>query len=140
MKPVLSFFVSGEPKAQPRARAIGGKGKPIIYNPKTASLWKDMIYLEAKSRTFKTFGVFPLADPVCINTTFYLTSKKRGRWHHSKPDRDNLDKAVLDALVNAGILFDDRYVADGTIKKLHADALHPPGAAIEIFLLEETDL
>lgn len=34
-----------------------------------------------------------------------------------KPDRDNLDKAVMDALVRSGLLADDAQITDGRIRK-----------------------
>lgn len=49
------------------------------------------------------------------------TSKKRreemiGEYHRQKPDRDNIDKAVLDALFK-----EDKAIASGTIRKLWAE-------------------
>jgi len=38
-------------------------------------------------------------------------------FHTSKPDRDNVDKAILDALVSCGVLSDDKIVCGGQIWK-----------------------
>ena len=41
------------------------------------------------------------------------------KWHTDKPDRDNADKAVLDALTNLGLWGDDKQVCDGRIRKFY---------------------
>jgi Holliday junction resolvase RusA-like endonuclease len=48
----------------------------------------------------------------------------------TKPDGDNCEKAIMDALVAAGILEDDAFVVRGTWTKLHV----PEGPRIEIHL------
>jgi Holliday junction resolvase RusA-like endonuclease len=55
-------------------------------------------------------------------------------WHASKPDRDNLDKAVLDALVHWHILADDSLVCHGHIIKryLAPGMTTTPGCLIRI--------
>jgi Holliday junction resolvase RusA-like endonuclease len=40
----------------------------------------------------------------------------------SKPDRDNLDKAILDACTEAGLWHDDDQVCDGPVRKWYAAA------------------
>lgn len=59
-----------------------------------------------------------------LDAVFYFATKDRPRWgkpHTAVPDRDNLDKLVMDALVAAGALGgDDRRVADGRLTKLWA--------------------
>jgi Holliday junction resolvase RusA-like endonuclease len=49
----------------------------------------------------------------------------------SKRDRDNLDKAVLDALTNV-ILTDDKLVYDGRIQKWYAEGDELPHTKITI--------
>lgn len=85
---------------------------------------------------------FPLQGPLCVNLTFYFPRPKghlrtngelkpnAPKWHTTKPDRDNSDKAVLDALTNLGIWGDDKQVCDGRIRKLYAEKTF--GCLIEI--------
>jgi Holliday junction resolvase RusA-like endonuclease len=54
--------------------------------------------------------MFPCKDP-----------KKWGTPHTVRPDKDNLEKAVLDCLVKAGILADDSLVYDGSFQKVWAE-------------------
>ncbi len=51
-------------------------------------------------------------------------SGKQGRLHQSKPDRDNIDKAILDA-----VLKDDSVVAQGITEKRWDDGM---GARLEL--------
>lgn len=81
--------------------------------------WADKVREEVR----KQIGSIP--DPATIlalNWTAYFVppaswSKKRrdaalGERHRTKPDRDNIDKAILDVLFK-----DDSAISDGTIKK-----------------------
>jgi Holliday junction resolvase RusA-like endonuclease len=54
-------------------------------------------------------------------------------FHTSKPDRDNLDKAILDAITNAGIWKDDAQVCAGTLTKAYVQFI--AGADITITTL-----
>jgi len=50
-------------------------------------------------------------------------------WHFSKPDRDKLERAIMDALT--GILFtDDAQVCDGPIAKRYAPCTGETGVLI----------
>jgi len=113
----LEFFVSGSPKGQPRPRAFARAGKARVYDPGTAEGWKGQVALAAQ--------LHRPADPIETPAAVYLRfSFRRPRGHYgkrglrpgappahmSKPDVDNLAKAVLDALVEIGFLRDDRLV------------------------------
>jgi Holliday junction resolvase RusA-like endonuclease len=71
----------------------------------------------------------PLQGPIELNWTAYFKpckadlpriSKQRGRYA-KKPDRDNIDKLILDALKRGGILKDDCIVADGLLRKRYGE-------------------
>lgn len=80
----------------------------------------------------------PLTGPITINLTFYLPmpeswSKKKkiesdGQMHVSKPDRDNLEKGICDAL-NKIVWKDDGQVCDGRTRKFYSSE---PRVEIEI--------
>lgn len=126
----IAFFVPGIPKGQPRARACIRGRHAGIYNPATADDWKSAVYDSAKRFAPQS----PEAGPVCVDLTFYFPRPKghyrTGRrthelrpdapkFHTSKPDRDNSDKAVLDSLSQLGFWKDDAQVCDGRIQKLY---------------------
>jgi Holliday junction resolvase RusA-like endonuclease len=78
----------------------------------------------------------PIVDPVEVSWKAYFSipkswSKKKraehaGKPHRSKPDRDNVDKGILDALWK-----DDSRIAKGRLEKFWDDGL---GARIELFV------
>lgn len=168
----ISFFVSGEPKAQPRARSFvlrgrGGKpiltkdGQPIIrvHDPGTAEGWKAAIAQAAK----EFVPMPPLQGPLRMDIEFRFTRPKdhyksqsvaarlanapnilkpsAPAWHIKKPDRDNCEKAVTDALKTIGMFCDDCQICEGQISKVyvpHRILTHlTPGAYITITPLEQ---
>ena len=132
-----AFFVVGSPKGQPRPRAFARGGKARVYDPGTAEGWKGQVALAAKDH----LPAIPIDEPVAIHLGFQLP---RPRWHlgkgglkpdapchHlSKPDIDNLAKAVIDTLVGIGFLRDDCVVHLLAITKRYADA--SPGCDVRI--------
>ena len=135
MRPPLQFFAAGIPKAQPRAKARAFGGFAQVYNPKTANEWKLSIRMAARAAWQTTAIAAQWLGPLRVDLTFYFPRPKSHyrsngelkptapRWHIVKPDRDNLDKAVLDALTNLGIWQDDKQVCCGMIKKLYGTSL-----------------
>lgn len=136
MKEPISFFVTGEPKGQPRPRAcIRGK-RAGVYDPGTAVQWKACVGA-AWIRYQDTHGpVEPHAGPVALALTFtiarpashYGSGKNAAMLKPSapaiptgKPDFDNLAKAVADELTNCGAWRDDAQISSCIIRKRYAD-------------------
>lgn len=143
------FRAVGNPVGQPRARSTirrgkGGKVFSGVYDPGTANDWKTIIRNAARE---KWNGV-PFTGPTGIKWIALFARpkshfKRNGElkenaptWHTGKPDRDNLDKALLDALVNAGILADDKQVCSGELLKVYADLGELPGMHVRIHSIE----
>ena len=132
MTPTISFFVAGTPKGQPRVKAFRRGAHAGVYTPGTADAWKSAVRSDAM-RNASERG--PLAGPVAVRLDFVMPrpkahSTKRGlrpdapRWHASKPDADNLAKAVLDALGDLGTYWkDDAQVADLCITKRYGERI-----------------
>lgn len=134
---VIKFKVFGTPKAQPRVKAMRAGAFVRMYTPGSANDWKQAIAAAALLHRPET----PITGPVSVNSTFYFTRPKRlmrkidpdGEIPHTtKPDRDNLDKAVLDALTGLGFWRDDCQVWDGSPRKLYAPKDGVGHAVIEI--------
>lgn len=139
---MIRFRVTGTPKGQPRPRAFAKKlndGRVLtrMYEAGTAEEWKGQVALAA--RPF--LPTAPIEGPVQIDVTFifprpkYLLTKKSpmGRIPHTaKPDRDNLDKAVLDALKTLGFVRDDSQVYGGLLEKVYAAKDETAGAEVTI--------
>lgn len=133
----LTFRVIGIPKGQPRARACIRGRHAGVYDPGTADAWKAAVRKAAASWWDKV----PFTGPVAVDIDFlmprpkahYRRSELRDdapAWCCTKPDRDNLDKAVLDALTAMGFLRDDCIVVDGRVRKLYSNEL--PGAVVTV--------
>lgn len=74
---------------------------------------------------------------VSVETTVFLPTKDAKRWgkpHTLKPDRDNLDKAILDAVSAAGAWPDDCIVWSGGLRKVWCK----PGQEGAVLLIQET--
>ena len=124
----LNLWVPGLPVAQPRPRAVSFAGHARMYNPGTSSTWKACVIHALQGLA----GTFPTGVPLRCDLTFYLPRPK-GHFGSGKnadtlkasaparptgkPDRDNLDKAVCDAITAAGVWRDDSQVTSGTIRK-----------------------
>ena len=125
MEPLLDIFVAGIPKPQPRPKArIAGKGHKQfvhIYDPGTAKEWKSSIVRAAKDELAGRV----IAQPIRVTLEFYMP---RPEWHYLKAglrpnapawhqnesaDIDNLCKAVMDALTDAGA-----WTGDGLVCQL----------------------
>lgn len=126
---IIEVWVPGLPVAQPRARAVSFRGHARMYNPGTANEWKACVIHALRQYRF---GTFPADVPIRCDLTFYLPRPKShfGSGKNAqqlkksaptrptgKPDRDNLDKAVCDAITAAGVWVDDSQVTSGTIRK-----------------------
>lgn len=138
---VIAFRVNGEPKAMGRPRAFARGGHARVYNPATAEGWKSAVAAAAHAH----LPVEPLEGPLRIDIDFHLPRPKRlcrrrdpegPIPHDAKPDRDNLDKAVLDALKTIGMFRDDAQVCDGRLRKFYHARHDTPHA--EITLTKET--
>lgn len=119
----IELKIYGEPKAQPRPKATRIGNHIRVYNPKTARGWKGLI-----EREFKKFKII-FTDIVKVSVTYYIKRpkslmRKKDDYHPiahgKKPDLDNLNKAVLDALTKAEIWKDDSQVQSMSATKLYA--------------------
>ena len=146
----MTLDIYGIPRGEPRprvttrggrARAYSAEGKKRKDGQPNCGDWKAAVLSVASAAT-----PFPPTLPLRISTTFWLPRPK-GHFRAGgavktglalrpigKPDRDNLDKAVLDALVRSGLLTDDAQVTDGRIRKRWATDRPggQPGATIYI--------
>ncbi len=143
--PPIIFFAAGIPKGQPRVRAFVRGRHAGVYDPGTADDFKASIHLAARSamRPFADRPIFP-SGPVRVTCEFvfprpksHFTSKGQIKadapvFHTQKPDRDNLDKAVLDTLTKIEMWRDDSQVCFGQLIKRWAALGEPSGVQITI--------
>ena len=137
---MISFFVPGQPKGQPRPRAFarrfGATWTARVYDPGTAEGWKSAIAIAAKEHIQN-----PHAGPLLVTLEFFLQRPKahflRGvlrenspHHHTGKPDVDNLAKAVLDALTTIVAWSDDAIISELHVRKRYADEIGNCGCRV----------
>ena len=144
----FSFFITGKPigKGRPRFRAVPKRdGGHFVqtYTPKNTADWEQDIgeqvgvalaRLRAKG-ALKGIEL-PLSNRVILNLRFNLpkpkSAPKKLRFQKKKPDLDNLDKSLIDALSNIGLIKDDNLVTDISTCKRFANDAHPMGVEVEL--------
>lgn len=125
----FEFFASGEPKGQPRARAVIRGTRAGVFDPGTADGWKACVKLAAKEAGL--VGA-KLAGPLSLRLQFrfpraaghYKANNRSNplkadapNFKTGKPDADNAAKAVMDALTDIGAWHDDAQVVRLTVRK-----------------------
>ena len=130
----MKIHIPITPMPAPRPRVT----KNGTYNDPKYTKHKQIIGLFAK-KIFKT--PHPKDTPIMMNIDFYFeipkswnrAKRENAKWHTSRPDKDNLEKSVKDAL-NGIAYHDDSQVCDGRVRKMYSDRV---GIEIEIIPLNE---
>lgn len=130
----IVIFLPLQPKACPRPRATMRGGRVRTYMPPNYVDWqKDAVLLLS---THKTANM-PV-QCAAIDVRFYHKRPKRIKAQNpvpktTKPDIDNLFKAVADALVSAQIIDDDNYIYDVRLRDWYCGEGQDPHIQIYIF-------
>jgi Holliday junction resolvase RusA-like endonuclease len=152
----ISVKVPAIPVAQPRAKASTFGGHVKIYtptsikNPDGTRKPHPIAAFKATVRMAfqKAYSGAPLAGPLRCDCLFVMPRPKNLIWktrsmprlpHISKPDRDNLDKAVMDALKGLA-WFDDCQVCDGQIQKFIAGGYEQPHVVITVSEVKDLEI
>lgn len=136
---MIEFRAYGNPRGQPRPRAFAFHGKARVFDPGTAEGWKSDLAVAARPH----LPAAPLEGALEVRLAFWFArpkshSTKRGLrpdapgWFTSKPDADNLAKAVLDAMTTLGFWRDDAQVSSLWIVKRYATEQDAPGVAVTV--------
>jgi Holliday junction resolvase RusA-like endonuclease len=123
------IWVPGVPVAQGRPRAFKDRAGNIrVYNPDKATEWKQVVASYAQAAMSADGWTQPTADsPIHVDIVFLYRRPKSARkrnppaYKTTRPDRDNLEKAILDALKWTGVFHDDSQVVRGSVWKVYAD-------------------
>lgn len=141
--------VPAVPVAQPRPRAtMGHGGRARVHEvstiknsdgsrkPHPIAAFKATVRMAAQ----QAYNGPPLTGPLCCDVVAVFPRTAGQTWkrrpmprlrHEKKPDRDNLDKAIMDSLT--GILWiDDCQVCDGRILKWIASGDEQPHVVITV--------
>jgi len=151
--PIVSFKVHGTPRPQPRPRFANGRVVAEI-DPKVKQ-WQAAVRhaaMMAKEGLGMGVGGLPLGVAVAgtlgggkalrVDVTFYFGTRHKERWgkpHTFRPDRDNLDKLILDEMTKVQLIAgDDCRVSAGMIRKRWCD-LSGSGALVEVWADDSAD-
>ena len=149
-KRIASVWVPGSPQAQPRTKAMTIDGMTRMYTPdpkrkdgsKPVGTWRQMVQCYAAGRGPRE----PLDCAIKVDIAFFMPRTKALLKNSSpldpiphtvKPDKDNLEKLILDELTKLGWWVDDSRVCAGlTTKHYHARDMKP-GAMISVSVTED---
>ena len=116
---MLHFHVAGTPRPQSRPRFVRGR---VVSSPsRLLKLWRTL--MQAAFINGRPVNG-PICEPVIVNMIAMFPHKDSKKWgtpHAVRPDKDNVEKAVLDCLVRAGVLKDDSLVCGGSFTKIWAE-------------------
>lgn len=133
----IEFTIPGQPVAKGRARISIRGGHAFAYTPEKTRMYENQVGAYA-SQAMK--GQRPIAGPVfvfieaCMMVPQSWSAKKRkdaiaGKiWPTSRPDLDNIIKAVLDGILRIAII-DDNQVVHLVAKQKYAEI---PQLSVEI--------
>ncbi len=151
----INIYVPSVPVAKPRDRAVrfgtSARVHPVTHI-KTADGTRKRHPITSFMATVRmaakdNYSGPPLEGPVRVDCLWLLPRPQRLIWkkrkmprlpHSKKPDRDNLDKSVLDAL-NGLIWRDDAQVYDGRLTKMYAAGDEQPHVEITVTQLKDAD-
>ena len=136
-----SFFIAGTPIPKGRPRAAARGKHTILYTPKATKEYEDHV-AEVASKHIPETGI--ITGPITISLVFFLKApkkytKKMNTPHVTRPDVDNLAKAILDGL--EGILYEnDAHVTTLYAHKCYRDKPRVTVSVSELVevVLEET--
>lgn len=122
MREVMTIHVLGLPQPKGSKKGYNRGGHVVLVDDNAATL-KPWQY-EVKRAAYdvrKAFGILPIVGPVALRIVFVFPrtsdARKRDFWKVKKPDGDKLERAVWDALTEAGVFFDDAQVCDWACRK-----------------------
>jgi len=122
---ILQFLVEGHPKAQPRVKAYRRGNRAGVYDPGTADGWKLLVGAACRANWNRA----QFTGPLRLVLGFFMPRPKAHfnrhgdvkplapKWHESKPDLDNLAKAVMDAMTQLQVWKDDSQVVQLEVGK-----------------------
>lgn len=138
-----SFFVAGDPIAQPRPKATVNSrtGRARVYNPLGNSrTFRNLVTIAAKMAHKRP----RYRGPLQVDLVFVLPRPaakvwKRKQmvrlWHVAKPDSDNLQKLVFDAM--NGILWkDDSQICSQSVLKVISNGDEETGVYVTVKEIE----
>lgn len=143
-KAAFSCVVFGRPAPQGSKRHLGGHRMVEVSEHLPA--WREAVKTAAREALTEPW--MPLDGPLRLSLSFTLRKpasapKRRQTWPDRTPDLSKLIRGVEDALVDAGVVYDDaRFVLLQAVKVFPGEgpcALPSPGCVISIWRVSGAD-
>lgn len=137
---VVLIEIPAIPAAKRRPRASVRFGRAVVYDDNKTNEKTATFIASARIFARAAFNGKPLEGPLRVDVLFVMPRPKSMIWkkrpmpreyHSKRPDRDNLDKQVLDAL-NGMIWLDDAQICAGEIQKVIAAGNELPHVLVRV--------
>lgn len=121
---MITILLDTEPLATPRPRSVSFGGRARSYMPKKYTAWKASLVEYIKDN----YTIEQIEQPVHLSLVFVYNRPKRLQRKRdtrsripkcSRPDIDNLCKAAMDVLQDAGVFKDDAQVVSLDAQKFY---------------------
>lgn len=150
---MINLYISGNPRPQGRPRAYSRGKFTQVVSPVTQ--WRnDCKYAFIKHKEDNQLNT--ITSPLIITLNFYFdrakshfgTGKNSDKIKPTAPlyptssrlgDVDNLSKAVMDAMVDAGLLDDDKLVVSAVINKMYVKPGQQPGVYVSTVIIKDNE-
>ena len=133
MSSTFTFNVDGIPQPQPRCKAVAFAGHARVYTPAGPwRQWAQQVYLICGGAPQPPYDG-PVKVEIIARFPFPESMPKKwriaGSYTGKKPDNDNLEKLVYDALKQRGWFHDDSRISENRTIKVYSGN---PGMTITI--------
>jgi crossover junction endodeoxyribonuclease RusA len=140
----LTLTIIGLPAQQgsktrmPNGAMVDGNSAKARANLKA---WREAVAQAVRSH-LDAFPASPLAEPVRVDATYrfpVVASDPYRTFVAGTPDLDKLDRALGDALTQAGLLADDKWIVAGDRVKVYAGRGQTVGAEVTVSSLADVE-
>jgi Holliday junction resolvase RusA-like endonuclease len=114
---MIDLVIHGKPVGKARPRFSRRGNKVVTFTPRETQIYEQNIKALAQ---VAMLGKNMFEGPVKVTIKAYFSHKKKTGWHVSRPDLDNVVKAILDGL-NGVVFADDASVAQLVASKEYGD-------------------
>lgn len=130
----MHFEILGEPIGEGRPRAVRVGAGVRMHSPKRSSEWRALAAQQMAAEKGATIDGAAWVKIAAIMPRPKLPKKAgTGRlWRACGADIDNICKAVLDAMVTAGVIANDRAVVSLTACKVTAAVGELPRVTVDV--------
>ena len=114
---MIDLVIYGKPVGKARPRFSRRANKVVTFTPRETQIYEQNVKSLAQ---VAMLGKAMLEGPVKVTITAYFAHKKKTGWHISRPDLDNIVKAIMDGL-NGVVFSDDAVVAQLVASKQYGE-------------------